>query len=70
MKPRAAPIALAADDHPFDDGVRIGLEDGPVHEGPGIPLVAVADQILGRPWLFAAQGPLAAGREAGAAAAP
>ena len=42
------PDRFRPDDHPFENGVGIGLEDGPVHEGARVPFVAVADEVLGR----------------------
>jgi hypothetical protein len=51
------------DDHPLDDRVRVGLEDGTVHERTGVAFVAVAHDVArisgGPPGGF----PLAPGRE-------
>ena len=37
---------VAADEHALDDGVRVALEDGAVHERAGVALVGVADDVL------------------------
>ena len=34
------------DDHPFDDRMRVGFEDAPVHEGARVAFVAVADEVF------------------------
>ena len=68
-KPLRCADGPGADDHPLDDGVRIGFEDGPVHERARVALVAVAHdvtRISGRP---AGGVPLASGREPRAAPA-
>jgi len=61
---------LGPDDHPFEDGVGVGLEDGAVHKGARVPFVAVADDVLRRPRLLGAGRPLLARGEARPAAAP
>ena len=38
--------AVGGDGHAFDQPVRIALDDGPVHERPGIAFVGVADQVF------------------------
>ena len=45
-EPFRRPDGPGPNDHAFDHGVRIRLEDAAVHEGPGVPLVAVADDVL------------------------
>ncbi len=52
----------------FEQSVRIALADRPVHEGTRVALVSVADQVLVLAAGGAGQLPLAAGREATAAA--
>ena len=61
---------IGPDDHALDDGVGVALHDRPVHEGPGVALVAVADDELYHALGFPAQAPLAAGGETAAAPAP
>ncbi len=60
---------VAADEHAFDDGVRVALEDGAVHERPGVALVGVADDVLLVALALIGELPLDARGEAGAAAA-
>ena len=61
---------VAADDHAFQDGVGVALHHRPVHEGPGVAFVAVADEIFHLAGHLAAEAPLAPGGEAAAAPAP
>ena len=61
---------LGADDHALEDGVGIGLEDGAVHEGPRVALVAVADEVFRRSLRPAGGLPLLARGEPGPAPAP
>ena len=56
-------------DHAFENLVRVAFHAGTVHEGTGVALVAVADDVLDRLFLVCRNlGPLFTGREAGAAA--
>ena len=64
------PDRFRADDHPLDDGMRIGFQDGPVHERARVALVAVADEIFRQTRLAPAEGPFPPGGKAGAAASP
>ena len=57
------------DEHALDDRVRVVFEHGAVHERAGVALVAVADEVVLVARVGAAEAPLLAGREAGAAAA-
>ena len=60
----------ARDDHALDDLVRVALHAGAVHEGAGVALVAVADDVLDGLFRMCRDlRPLAPGREARAAAA-
>ncbi len=61
---------IAADDHPFQDGMGVALHDRPVHEGPGVAFVAVADEIFHVAGHLAAEAPFPPGGEAAAAPAP
>ena len=40
------PQGKAADEHAFQDTVRVALEQRTIHEGPGIPFIGVADQVF------------------------
>ena len=60
---------VAADGHGLDDAVGVALEDGTVHEGTGVALVGVADNVLLVSAVLGAEFPLQAGGEAGAATA-
>ena len=60
---------VGADDHALEHAVRVALEQRVVHERAGVALVGVADHVLELALRPAARLPLAAGREAGAAAA-
>ena len=59
---------VRADDHPFDDAVRVGLQEHAVHEGPRVALVAVANEILRLSRGLADAPPLLARQEPRAAA--
>ena len=59
---------VGGDQHALDHAERVALEHGAVHEGAGIALVGVADEVLLAARLVVGDPPLAAGREAGAAA--
>ena len=59
---------VGADDHAFQQGLRVALDLVAVHVGAGIALVRVADDVLGVALGLAQELPLAAGGEAGAAA--
>ena len=59
---------VCADQHAFDQRVRVALDDGSVHERAGVALVGVADQIFGRTGALAGGVPFEPGREACAAA--
>ena len=48
----------------------VALHDGPVHEGPGVAFVAVADQVFDVPGHLPAEAPFAPGGKAAAAPAP
>ena len=52
------PNGLGRDDHPFQDGVGIGLQDAPVHVGPRVPLVCVAQDIFYLSWRLRGKLPL------------
>ena len=54
---------------PFEQAVRVALDDRAVHERAGVALVGVADQVLLVGRLLPGELPLLAGREAAAAAA-
>ena len=60
---------VAADEHALEHGVRVAVHDGGVHEGAGVALVAVADDVLGLAGRRGRELPLQARREPGAAAA-
>ena len=60
---------VAADGHSFDDAVGVTLEDGAVHEGAGVTLVGVADDVFLVGLVFGAEAPFDAGGEACAATA-
>jgi len=60
---------VAADDHPLQDGVGIRLHDAAVHEGAGVSLVAVADDVLRERRILARFLPLGARGEPRAAPA-
>ncbi len=60
---------IAGDHHPFDDSVGVAFQDRAVHEGAGVALVAVADDVLLLAILVGGELPFAPGREAGAPAA-
>ena len=57
------------DHHAFEHGVRVALDDGPVHERAGVALVGVAEDVLLVALGLGGELPLEAGGEAGAAAA-
>ncbi len=63
------PDRVGGDGHPFEHAVRIALEHAAVHEGAGVALVGVADDVLALGRLLGDGGPLQPGRIAGAAAA-
>ena len=42
----AGPDRVGGDDHAFKDAERVAFENRPVHEGPGIALVGIADDVL------------------------
>ena len=60
----------ARDHHALQHGMGVALHNGAVHEGAGVALVAVADDVLLVGLLPAGAVPLAAGGEAAAAPAP
>ncbi len=60
---------VAADDHALEHGVRVAVQDGGVHEGAGVALVGVADEVLHVARRLTRELPLGAGREAGPATA-
>jgi len=41
------PDGISGDQHAFQNEVRVALQDAPVHEGPGVPLVGIAHNIFG-----------------------
>ncbi len=61
---------VSPDDHAFQDGVGVALHDGPVHEGPGVAFVPVADQVFDVPGHLPAEAPFAPGGKTAAAPAP
>ena len=61
--------AVSADHHRLDDGIRVALHDGTVHERARVALVGVAHDILVGGVELAGDLPFHAGREAGAATA-
>ena len=63
----AGPDGVARDDHGLDDAVGIPLQQAAVHEGAGIPLVAVAQHVLDVAYRASAQLPLEARGKARAA---
>ena len=60
---------VAADGHSLDDAVGVTLEDGTIHEGTGVTLVGVADDVLLVGLVLGAEAPFHTGGEAGAATA-
>ena len=60
---------VGADHHAFQDRMRVAFQGAAVHEGPGVALVGVADDVLLVARRLAAEAPFHAGQEAGAAAA-
>ena len=60
---------IGADGHALDEAVRVALQDRAVHEGAGVALVGVADDVLDVALGLAGELPLETGGEAGAAAA-
>ena len=60
---------IGADRHALDHRVRVAFEHGAVHEGTGVALVGVAEDVLDVGLLLLREAPLEAGRETGAAAA-
>ncbi len=60
---------VGADGHALDEAVRVALQHRPVHEGPGVALVGVAEDVLHVRFGLAGELPLEPGGEAGAAAA-
>ena len=60
----------AADDHPFDEQLRVALHEIAVHERARVALVGVADEVLGLALGVEEELPLEAGREGRAAASP
>ena len=67
--PVAGADGEGGDDHALDDAVRVALEHRAVHERARVALVGVADDVVLLARVGAAEAPLLAGREAGAAAA-
>ena len=63
------PNGIGADEHALNEGVGVRLDDGPVHEGAGVALVGVADEVLLLPLCLPGGIPLEPRGEAGAAAA-
>jgi hypothetical protein len=61
---------VRGDQQPFDHGVRVAVHDRRVHDGPGVALDAVADDLLDVAGRQARELPFAAGRETCAAARP
>ena len=61
---------IAGDGHAFEHAVRVAFEHGAIHEGAGIALVGVADDVLLLLAGLGHGGPLEAGGIARAAAAP
>ena len=59
-----------ADGHAFEHGMRVRFQHAPVHERPGVAFVAVADDILGEPFVFSPFLPFLGGGKPGPAAAP
>ena len=67
---RARADGVAGDDQPFDELMRVALDDLPVLEGAGLALVAVAGEVASASGpRLRHEAPLHAGAEAGAAAA-
>ena len=60
----------SADDHSLHHEMRVPLEEGAVHERPGVALIGVADQVFRVPGRGPGEPPLAAGGKAGAASTP
>ena len=60
---------VGGDEHPFEDGVGVALDQGPVHEGSGVALVGVADEVALVARHFPAGQPLPPGRKSRPAAA-
>ena len=40
------PHGIGPDGHAFDDGMGVALQDAPVHEGPGVAFIGIADDVL------------------------
>src|SRR5262249_24416716 len=64
------PAGVGGDGHPLQDAVWVALQDAAVHEGPGVPLVGVADDELAAGGHLGDRGPLQPGRITRAAPTP
>jgi hypothetical protein len=53
---------------PSSEAVGIALDDGAIHEGTGVALVGIADDVLLVAWRAGGELPLEAGEKAGPAA--
>ena len=61
---------VSGDDHAFKDAEGVPFENRPVHEGPGVALVGVADDVLLGAYGVVGHPPLLAGEEPGAPPSP
>ena len=57
---------VGGDGHPLDDGMRVRFEYAAVHVGPGVPFVAIADEVFRGLFLRPADLPFSSRRETGA----
>ena len=64
------PDGVGADGHALQHRVGVALQDAPVHEGPGVAFVGVADDVFLIGLVFGGEFPFHPGGEAGPAPAP
>ncbi len=64
------PDGISADDESFQDSMGISLQETPVHEGPRVSFIRIANNIFRLPRGFSGQLPLAARGKTGPAPAP
>ena len=66
----ARPDGVGGDEHALDHPEGVSLQDGPVHEGPGVAFVGVADEVLLHGRGVEGHAPLLPRGETGAAPSP
>ncbi len=66
---RLRPDGISPDDHALDDRMRVAFHDRPIHKGPGVAFVAVANDKLDLAFALTAQPPFAPGEKSGPAPA-